>query len=174
IPSNPNRAYRNCGWTNWGDFLGTENIANYNKKYRPFKEAQKFARSLKLKKSEEWRKYCKDGLKGKPKKPDDIPATPNGTYRNKGWISWGNFLGTGTVAAHRRIRRSFEDARKFVRTLSLKSSIKWRDYVAGRLPDKPLRPADIPSNPDSFYKDKGWISWSDWIDTPRARKKSRQ
>jgi len=174
IPSNPNRTYRHCGWINWGDFLGTNNIANYNKKYRLFKEAQKFARSLNLKKATEWWKYAKDGLKGKPKKPDDIPANPHNTYRNKGWVSWGNFLGTGAIAAHKRIYRPFEDARKFVRNLNLRSSVTWRDYIAGRLPDKPLQPTDIPSHPDSIYKDKGWISWSDWIGTTRARKKSRQ
>jgi len=36
----------------------------------------------------EWREYCKSG-----KKPINIPASPDKTYKNKGWISWGDFLG---------------------------------------------------------------------------------
>jgi hypothetical protein len=31
---------------------------------------------------------------GKPKKPDDIPASPDGTYKKKGWLNWGDWLGT--------------------------------------------------------------------------------
>jgi hypothetical protein len=31
IPSNPNREYKGKGWTDWGDWLRTENIAAKNK-----------------------------------------------------------------------------------------------------------------------------------------------
>ena len=57
-------------------------------KYRSFKEARKFARSLKLITHEDWKKYAKSG-----KKPANIPATPNNVYKNKGWVSWPDFLG---------------------------------------------------------------------------------
>jgi hypothetical protein len=47
-------------------------------KYRSFKEARKFARSLKLSGRKEWREYIKSG-----QKPDDIPSKPDGTYKKE-------------------------------------------------------------------------------------------
>ena len=41
----------------------------------------------------EIKKFTRSG-----KLPKDIPTFPNQTYENKGWISWGDFLGTGYVA----------------------------------------------------------------------------
>ena len=43
---------------------------------------------LKIKNVKEWNKYCKSG-----KKPINIPATADRKYKNKGWISWNDFLG---------------------------------------------------------------------------------
>jgi len=41
----------------------------------------------------EWNQYKKGELKGKPKKPDDIPAYPSHTYKNKGWQGMADWLG---------------------------------------------------------------------------------
>ena len=30
--------------------------------------------------------------------PDFIPKTPREVFLNKGWVSWGDFLGTGKIA----------------------------------------------------------------------------
>ena len=30
-------------------------------------------------------------------RPQGMPSNPNQTYRNTGWSTWGNFLGTGRV-----------------------------------------------------------------------------
>ena len=61
------------------------------KKWRTFKEARKFVRSLKLKGESEWSKYSKSG-----KRPDDIPGHPGRNYKE--WKGWGDFLGIGRVA----------------------------------------------------------------------------
>ena len=60
--------------------------------FRTFSDAKKFIHSLNLKNQKEWREYCKSG-----KKPNDIPRHPDRSYKNKGWISWGDWLGTGTL-----------------------------------------------------------------------------
>ena len=60
------------------------------KKFRDFESAREFVQSLNFKNSDDWREYCTSG-----KKPDDVPATPDRVYKNKGWISIGDFLGTG-------------------------------------------------------------------------------
>ena len=56
--------------------------------------------------------------------------------------------------------RSFEDARKFVRSLKLKSFNEYRKYCkSGK------KPADIPTAPNTVYENKGWISVDDWLGT---------
>jgi len=151
IPTDPYRIYKTSGWINWGEWLGTGNIAPFNKKYKTFESARAFARTLKLKHSKEWRSWCKTGSK-----PDDIPANPSGVYKNNGWINWGDWLGVRT----RRIQghRPFEEARRFVRSLSLKNTDDW---IAWAKSDE--RPGDIPANPNVVYKNIGWMGMSDWI-----------
>ena len=122
-------------------------------KWRSFKEARKFVRSLKLKNREEWRKYSKSG-----KRPADIPAGPDLFYKEE-WKGMGDWLGTGTLSNRNLSFRSFSDARKFVRKLGLKHDGEWRQYCkSGKKPD------DIPTNPNRTYK-KEWISMGDWLGT---------
>jgi hypothetical protein len=144
IPQDPSQFYKNDfkGIRNW---LGNE--------YRPFKEAREFAISLNLKGQKEWQEYCKSG-----DMPDDIPANPNRTYKNKGWKTMGDWLGTGTVSSKNKLFRSLKNSRKFVRSLNLKSQTEWREYCASG-----KKPEDIPVNPDSIYKNKGWKNYSDWL-----------
>ena len=87
IPVDPNRTYKKEGWISFGDWLGTDNVAHGKIQYIPFKDARKFARSLKLKSVKEWRAYCRSG-----KKPSDIPTA---VTMYKEWISWHDFLGYG-------------------------------------------------------------------------------
>ena len=68
IPKTPYEVYKGKGWTGTRDWLGS--------KWRPFAEARKFVRSLKLKRHKEWEQYCKGELEGCPPKPKDIPANP--------------------------------------------------------------------------------------------------
>ena len=153
IPRMPNQIYKSEGWKSWGDWLGTGYIAARNRKYRPFEEARPFVHSLNLKSNKDWRVYCKSG-----KKPDDIPYKPERTYESEGWKSWGDWLGTGYIAARNRKYRPFEEARVFVHTLNLKGHKYWQVYCkSGKKPD------DIPSNPYSTYKNEGWKSWGDWL-----------
>ena len=61
--------------------------------------------------------------------PSDIPASPDNVYKDKGWISWGDWLGTGTIAPNQRKFRKFREARIFVRELNLKTLAEWRAFV---------------------------------------------
>ncbi len=56
--------------------------------------------------------------------------------------------------------RPFEEARAYARSLKLKGSNEWRVFSASS-----DRPADIPSSPDQVYKDQGWASWGDWLES---------
>ena len=58
-------------------------------KYRTFEEARMFVRGLNIKGCRGWREWCQSG-----DRPADIHGSPDAKYRNDGWISWNDFLGT--------------------------------------------------------------------------------
>ena len=90
------------------------------KQWRPFEEARKFTRSLKLKNQGEWTEYSKSD-----ERPSDIPTNPNNAYKNDGWKSLGDFLGNCRTRVPTSRRASFEKARKFARSLKLKNRVAW-------------------------------------------------
>lgn len=165
IPSNPNATYKHSGWANWGDWLGTGTVASYLRKYRTFEEARRFVHSLGFKGQTEWKAYCQGKIPDKGTLPEDIPVNAHQTYKESGWTNWGDWFGTGTVGPGQRTFRSFEDARRFVRDLGLKSGAEWKRYCKGELPEKGTLPEDIPREPGYLYKDRGWVGWGDWLGT---------
>ena len=131
------------------------------KQWRPFEEARKFARSLKLKNQGEWNEYSKSD-----ERPFDIPSNPNDVYEKDGWKSLGDWLGTGRTRVPASNRASFEKAREFARSLKLKSGQEWKNtYLkSGEKPD------DIPAKVYDAYKNKGWKGWDDFLGVKKIRK----
>ncbi len=160
IPATPQSTYANKGWMNWGDWLGTGNVADHLRQYRSFNKARAFARSLGLKTGSEWNAFCKGNLPEKGTLPPDISASPQNTYTDKGWAGMGDWLGTGFISTHRRKHRSFSDARKFAQSLSLGSAKEWSQTSKSG-----VLPKDIPVKPNKVYKGKGWVNWGDWLGT---------
>ena len=167
IPTTPAKSYAKMGWKGMGDWLGTGRTANSNKVFRPFEEARAFVHSLKLKNQDEWYKFCRGQLPKMGKKPNDIPSVPEKTYATKGWKNLGDWLGTGAIASREIVYRPFEEARAFVHSLKLKSMDEWHKFCRGQLPEKGLRPVDIPFKPERTYFDAGWMSYGDWLGTGR-------
>ena len=152
IPKSADKIYKK-EWEGWGDFLGTGSVATFNRKYKTFEEARTFVQSLGLKNHNEWRVYCKSS-----NNPSDIPKSPEKVYK-KEWTSWGDFLGTGTIAPQNREYSDFEDAKKFVQSLKIKGNKEWRIFAKSK-----DFPADIPKSPDKIYK-KEWTSWGAFLGT---------
>ncbi len=173
IPSSPDKPYKNDGWAGMGDWLGTGTVATQKRNYLPFKKARAFARKLNLRNVPEWFEYCKNGLPGKPPKPDNISTTPEGTYKTKGWAGYGDWLGTGNIANFRRRFLPFKEARAFVHKLKLKRRTDWPKYCNGEIPGKPAKPDNIPFHPERTYKDEGWSSSGDWIGTDSISRRDR-
>jgi hypothetical protein len=165
IPKTPRIVYAQNGWKGYGDWLGTGTIAPRLIVYRPFEEARAFVHALKLKNESEWRKFCKGHFPHKGTLPDDIPANPNQTYAKSGWSGMGDWLGTGTVAPSKKKFRSFEEARAFVHSLKLKNYLEWINYCKGQMPEKGVRPSDIPAGPRESYAKEGWKGYGDWLGT---------
>jgi hypothetical protein len=164
IPTHPHVVYKDKGWLGLGDWLGTGNVAPRFIKYRPLEEARAFVRSLGLKNRHDWQAFCRSG-----KLPSDIPATPGSTYKGKGWVSEGDWLGTGSVATRLREYLPFEDAREFARSLGLKRQEDWKEYCkSGQLPE------NIPAAVGRVYKDQGWVGMGDWLGSGYVANRSRK
>lgn len=54
---------------------------------------------------------------------------------------------------------SFVSAREIARGLNLDSQDSWQLWIGSTNGKK----TNIPSNPDKFYKDNGWVSYGDWL-----------
>jgi len=154
IPRSPQNAYTGKGWENWQHFLGSNFTFHGNRQFLPFEEAREFARTLFAFSQEEWQALAREG-----DLPPDIPCAPSHVYKDKGWISWGDWLGTGNTPKRGRTYLSFEEAREFCRELDLKNVIEWRAFAK-----TDNRPKDIPASPQTVYKNKGWLGYTDWLD----------
>jgi superfamily II DNA or RNA helicase len=161
IPATPSTVYLSSGWNGYGDWLGTGRIANTMRRYLPFNEARKIVHGFNLMSQKDWKDFKRDG-----KLPIEIPTHPNEIYKTQGWISWGDWFGTNTIATSERTFRFFNDARSYVHKLKIKSNTEWRQYCKlGKLP------LDIPTNPHRTYKDSGWNGYGDWLGTGRVHPK---
>ena len=168
IPATPHNTYKKKGWKGMGDWLGTGKVTPRLRKFRLFSEARDFVHGLGLQTVDEWRRFCKGEIPEKGTRPEDIPSCPHFNYKYKGWISWGDWLGTGSVATSKRPFRKFGEAKQFVRDLGIRSNLEWRKYCNGKMLEKGTCPDDIPRNPNRTYKVKDWISWGDWLGTDRV------
>jgi hypothetical protein len=117
----------------------------------PFEKAREYTRALGLKSVKEWYEYCKTHTL-----PEGIPMAPDAAYKGDGWISWGDFLGTGKRRVAQTV--SFEKATEYARSLGCKSVKELHDYwkIHGR-------PQGIPRHPETAYRSAGWNGWSDFL-----------
>ena len=150
IPSDPSRIYKKS-WVSWGDFLGTFRVAPGKRNFRSFEDAKRYVKSLGIKTKTQWEDYAKS--KNRPK---DIPYSPAIHYK-KEWKYWGDFLGTKFIPYNLRNNMSFENAKKFVSTLKIKTKEEWEKYVKSK-----NFPNNIPKSPYYFYK-KNWKGWPDFL-----------
>ena len=169
IPATPYNTYKDVGWIDFGDWLGTGrkrrgNNTNEGDTWLPYEEARDFVHQLNLKGEAEWKKYINGKLNNLPKKPDNIPSSAYFVYKNKGWIGVNDWLGNdGMTQTKVKDAVSFEEARKFVRSLGLKNENEWNDYKKGKLIHLPELPINIPKIPRNAYKDDGWVGIRDWL-----------
>ncbi len=99
IPAAPATAYKDMGWIDIGDWLGTGrkrsgNNSDGDNTWLSYLEARAFVHKLKLKGGAEWKAYIRGELEDLPKKPDDIPSSAYYVYRDKGWVGMRDWLGT--------------------------------------------------------------------------------
>lgn len=155
IPKCPEAVYLDRGWVSWQHWLGYDfPQKSKRKKWRPYSEAKIFSNSLNLTSLPQWKEYIRNN-----KIPDDIPRTPERTYKNYGWVSWMDWLGY-EIPLHMQKQAwlPYEEARKIIHKLAFQSQKEWRRYSKTS-----SRPHNIPANPDAIYRDQGWVNWQHWL-----------
>ena len=166
-------ATENWGILNKWGFLGYKRIVFYwikdrkmskKNRFRPFEEAREFVRSLGFKVVKEWVMYSSSG-----QRPHDIPSNPNETYKDKGWVGMGDWLGNGKNVVSNKEFLPFKEAREFVRSLGIEKSEEWQEYSKSG-----QKPNDIPSNPGKIYKGNGWKGLGDWLGSGTIATSDRQ
>lgn len=145
LPTSPNRAYKNRGWTNFPDFLRGNKKLIY---YYDFRTSKHFVRKVKIKCVKQWENFCKSG-----KKPRELPSAPNKFYK-KEWISWSEFFGKKEMSFKKRNIKSFKKLKNIVKKLNIKTRKEWREYCSSG-----KKPNTIPSHPELCYK-KEWKGWN--------------
>ena len=164
IPHDPAKSYKNKGWNGWSDWLGTGNIPNKDRKYWKYDNAIKYVRKLNLKNQNDWTDYRKSG-----KLPSYIPSAPWRVYENNGWIGLWHWLGKDKPRTFGIKYLTYEQAKEIVKKFNLTGKDKWAKFVKlKKLPSK------IPSTPERYYKNTGWISWGDWLGTGRIANQDRK
>jgi len=152
IPSNPPGTYKK-DWKGWAPFLGKEikGKTGVKKDFLSFEEAREYVRKLKLKGTNEWRKYCTSG-----NKPSNIPSLPDVLYNTK-WEGMSDWVGTGRKGRMRKDQfLSFDEARSYVRKQGLTSRVEWSEFTKS---DK--LPKNIPKIPNIIYKE--FTGFADWL-----------
>ena len=103
---------------------------------------------MKFKSLTQYRKYVSEN------DIDFLPMNPEHTFKDNGYVSSKSYLSFCDIEYI-----NFNDAKNKVIKLGLKSVKEWRCW----LNENDVNIIKIPRNPDSFYKNKGWISWYDFL-----------
>lgn len=137
LPSHPQRTYKDSGWSTWNSFFGKTDFLSYD-------DAQKIVWEKGIKSYKDYRTICKDYA---------LPLAPEEYYKGKGWNGWRAFLG------NEKKYPTYEEAKLVVQKMGLKNSNDYRKTYKGIV----YKDYVFPSDPFSYYKDKGWISWTDFL-----------
>lgn len=160
LPRHPNLTYKDRGWVSWDDFLlNSKHNSNYRNKFSNFfnyLEAKEYVNNLNIKTSKDWKRHLKNN-----NITNGMPSSPDYYYKNDGWKSWGEFLGTNTLHNKDKVFLPYKKAKKLISELYLKTYSKWESYIKNNGLIK-----NIPRHPQRFYKKSGeWVSWDDFLGT---------
>ena len=154
IPYSPEKVYKDVGWIDLGDWLGTGNTGNKKKKRMPYEQAKAYIQALGIKTQHEFFAWRKIGPR-----PETIPTDPNKAYFE--FKSWGEFLGTDRIANQDRGKTywNYERAKEFLKPLHIHSFKHYKELCK-----LGIIPKEIPKSPCVYYKKQAtWISFPDFF-----------
>ena len=110
------------------------------KTYPTYEEAQRILKEHGINSQTEYRRINKElGLS----------SNPHTTYKDAGWIDWPNYFGRKAITYP-----SYEEAQRIVQNEGINSA---REYQAC------YKRLELPSLPEGYYKDKGWLGWAEFL-----------
>jgi hypothetical protein len=148
FPSNPHIQY-SSEWTSWGDFLGTGSLFTHSMKFMSYSEAKLYIRGCGINSQTEFNKWAKS-----KKRPRNFHSAPQKKYKSQ-WVSWGDFLGTGSVHPRLMEFMSYMEAKEYIIKCSLANQKQFKSWAK-----TPARPTSLPGDPYNYYKNKGWEGWT--------------
>jgi very-short-patch-repair endonuclease len=135
-----------------------------NGKYLKFEEAIKIIQEKKFKSRNEFLSYLKsNNIK-------NIPSNPYYVYKEN-WLSLDNWLGRDSKSNKNSKFKSYKDSEKIVhfliKGLKIDTKSKWLFFYEENL----NKLKEVPKHPQICYKNKGWISWSKWLNNKSSSDK---
>lgn len=109
-------------------------------------------KNLDVKSKMAWVEYIKNN-----QLPDSITPYPSSVYKNRGWVSWGDFLGTNRKWDNDVNYLDYESAKKRLKPMNIKNSLRYYHMV------KDVKILNLPLKPNRYYKNRGWVSWGDFL-----------
>ena len=171
MPKKPWGAYKN-DWVSSYDFFGTKpkKIKKGTYPHTRFKKIsynklKKICQENNLQTRSECRNWLFDNKEFFNKKGVYAPLKGGESYKE--FEGWSKFLNSKNprVLAHRKdkIMFSYNEAKLFLKELNLKSKTKFYNYLKGMYKDKKEISISLPRAPRSYYLDKGWKGWNDFL-----------
>ena len=120
-------------------------------RWRPYKEAREYVRSLLFNNPREYEDWSKT-----PDKPYDIPTTPRREYKDCGWVNWTDYLGT---------KLGYEESKAAIKHLKIKTSVQYAKFAREH-----KLPRGVRQQPHKVFKKTGeWLGWPDYLgrDVPK-------
>ena len=153
IPAVPEKIYKDTGWIDLGDWLGTGNTGRQKKLWMPYADAKRYVQASGITTQADYNEWRKSG-----KRPETIPSSPQTIYGHQ-FEGWGKFLGTDRIANQNKKYWGYEEAKAFLKPLAINSRLRFRElYILGIIPQQ------IPRNPYAYYrKQSEWVTLSDFL-----------
>jgi superfamily II DNA or RNA helicase len=149
IPSDPQRVYKYKGWKNTPDWVGSSFVATKDRTYLSFEDARKFVIGLNFETYNEWKNFAKSELK-----PENIPGDPRWVYRDSGWAGGLHWIGREETNF-----MSYAEAKEYVSNLPINTQSELQAWEKAN-----GRTNGFPSNPDNYYRGKGWVDWPSFFE----------
>ena len=90
------------------------------------------------------------------------PKNPYEYFKRKGeWVSWGDFLSTGTIQDNKKTEKyfSYNKAKIYLKQKKFRYMKEYHNFIREEKIDF------LPYRADRFYVGKGWKSWMDFLGT---------
>ena len=138
LPAAPDVSYKDKGWIDWPSFFGRPKVS-----FPTYEEAQRIVQENGINSQADYKSSYKElGL----------PAIPQKSYKNKGWVDWYSFLGKSKNSFP-----TYEEAQRIVQENDI-NSVNYKSSY---------KELGLPSVPENTYKNKGWIDWYDFLGKSR-------